>query len=217
MTDRVRSIAAPVRESALHGRAPLRMLLPHANTEGLEAIVTEQPFRAMFNLRADPADAAARAALSDATGLSWPAPCRFEALENRMLAWLGPDEFLLTDAGAGTASPYATAHRDPTRMSHAALAAAIRMMTNVGAGFTTIAVSGPGALELLARGCALDLHPRVFVEGDCLGTTFARTSVVLLHRGATGTGATRVEMIVRRSFADHVWRWLAAHGAEAGS
>jgi len=221
----LRIAPAPRRESPLHARGATPLTL-------LGATIVERPFRPMFNLRADPADAAMCDALLAATGLAWPAPNRFEARDGCIAAWLGPDECLLidaddspdrdaSDARAGRASPIdafservgTTATGDAGRVATmpAARAGCIPAVTPVGAGYTTLSLSGTGVREVLARGCALDLLPRAFGPGDCLQTTFARAIVVLLHRGANGGDAPVVELIVRRSFADHVWRWLAAH------
>ena len=88
-----RAQALPARASPLHAYAGATLEVRHAT-------IVDRPFRMMLDVRADPGDAAAREALLAATGLTLPAPCRFVAGGGRILAWLGPDEFLLVDAAA---------------------------------------------------------------------------------------------------------------------
>ena len=52
-------------------------------------------------------------------------------------------------------------------------------MTDVSAQRTTLELSAPGARDVLAQGCSLDLHPRAFGPGDCAQTLLARAAVIL--------------------------------------
>ena len=61
-------------------------------------------------------------------------------------------------------------------------------------------MSGAGARDLLAAGCGLDLHPRVFGPGRCAQTLLARVPVVLHQL----SDAPQYRVLVRRSYA----RWL---------
>jgi sarcosine oxidase subunit gamma len=74
-----------------------------------------------------------------------------------------------------------------------------------------VAVTGPGAREVLARGLALDLHPDVFVVGGVLHGALHHTGV-LLHR----TGPERYELYVLSTFAHSLWEWLADASLELG-
>jgi sarcosine oxidase gamma subunit len=44
---------------------------------------------------------------------------------------------------------------------------------------------------------------------------FARTVMVLMRRDDEAAGLPAFDMIVRRSYAAHVWRWLAMHATVA--
>lgn len=157
--------------------------------------VREHPFRTMLNLRARPDDPACSLAVNEATGLVLPAVNEFSAYAGRLLAWLGPDEFLLVgdDRDAGEMEKKL---RD--RLSGTASA-----LTDVSSGFTMLIISGAGARDFLARGWALDLHPRTFRPGQCAQSYLAKAPVLLLHREA----APVFEVLVRRSFADYLWAW----------
>ena len=72
----------------------------------------------------------------------------------------------------------------------------------------------PDARKILAKGCTLDLHPREFGPGQCARSALARASVLLV---AEPGDTPQFTIIVARSFADYLFRWLAnatrPHGA----
>jgi sarcosine oxidase, subunit gamma len=73
---------------------------------------------------------------------------------------------------------------------------------DVSAQRTTLLVGGPRARDLLAHGCALDLHPSVFGPGSCAQTMLARAQVVLLSQ------QEGFLVLVRSSFAAYLAEWL---------
>jgi sarcosine oxidase subunit gamma len=75
-------------------------------------------------------------------------------------------------------------------------------VVDVSANRTVVELAGDGRFDLLAQGCALDLHPRAWRPGRCAQTLLARVPVLLQER----EGATRV--FVRASFAAHLAGWL---------
>ena len=81
-------------------------------------------------------------------------------------------------------------------------------VVDVGHGFTTLALQGPGSVDLLARGCPLDLHPWVFGTGALAQSHIAKAgaTVLCLYAGI------QYEVTVRRSFADYLVRWLCEAG-----
>lgn len=163
--------------------------------------VRERPFRMLVNLRGRPDAANHSLAVNEATGLLIPPPNQFNADGERWLAWLGPDEFLLVSEDQD-AEGMKKKLRD--RLSGGA-----PVLTDVSSGFTTLVVSGAGARGFLAKGWALDLHPRAFGPGHCAQSYLAKAPVLLLQRDA----APAFEVIVRRSFADYLWAWSMASAA----
>jgi sarcosine oxidase subunit gamma len=97
---------------------------------------------------------------------------------------LGPDEWLAVGPPLS-----------PLRIDGASL-------VDVSAQRTTLDLDGPRVRDLLALGCSLDLHPRVFAIGDCAQTTLAHTPVILLRR------ERGFRILVRASFAAHLAAWL---------
>ena len=68
------------------------------------------------------------------------------------------------------------------------------------------------AAALLAKGCTLDFHPRVFSAGQCAQSGLAKTSVLI----AMVDDRPTFDVIVRRSFAEYLALWLQHSGAEFG-
>ena len=71
---------------------------------------------------------------------------------------------------------------------------------------------GPKAREVLAKGIAIDLHPRAFKTGDVALTLAAHIGVQLWQVDETPT----YEIAVARSLAKNLWAWLSASAAEYG-
>jgi sarcosine oxidase, subunit gamma len=78
-------------------------------------------------------------------------------------------------------------------------------VVDVSAQRTTVALRGEHALDLLAGGCALDLHPRVFGRGAAAQTLLGQAGVLLMALDDTGT---HYQLVVRSSFAGYLTAWL---------
>ncbi|WP_433831645.1 sarcosine oxidase subunit gamma [Actinoplanes sp. CA-015351] len=101
------------------------------------------------------------------------------------ILWLGPDEWLAVGPPGGFSE-----HRWEGSV------------VDVSAQRTTIALGGPHVREILALGCATDLHPSVFPVGACVQTTLAHAPVIILRRESD------FWVLVRASFANHLAGWL---------
>jgi sarcosine oxidase subunit gamma len=181
-------------------RSPLARITAAAAEPIAGAPVTlrELPLRGLVDLRLDPANAAARQAAEGAIGATLPVePNRSSAGTGRCTAlWLGPDEFLVvTDAGEESV----VAER-----LHRALAAHHAAITEVSDGRTTLEIAGARARDLIAKGCGLDLHPRVFGPGHCAQSGLAKARVLIHQIDAKPT----FEVLVERSHAEYLFRWL---------
>jgi heterotetrameric sarcosine oxidase gamma subunit len=75
-----------------------------------------------------------------------------------------------------------------------------------------IRISGTRAREVLAKGCSLDLHPRVFKPGDAATTPIALIDCQLWQID----DAPSYDLAVPSSFAESFWSWLTASAAEYG-
>jgi sarcosine oxidase subunit gamma len=59
--------------------------------------------------------------------------------------------------------------------------------------------------DILAKGCSIDLHPRVFGRGSSAQTALGQAGVVLLALSDTGDDYL---VLVRSSFAGYLGDWL---------
>jgi len=180
--------------------APILGAGPRAlQVDGHVVALGECPLMDMLNLRGNPQDVALTAAVASVTGLALPLQANTATLgAGRTMLWLGPDEWML-QCEAGQAAALEMGLRD-------ALAGQHFSVVEVGHGFTTLSVHGPGAGALLSRGCPLDFHPRAFQAGQMAQTHIARANAVVLCRDA----GSDYLLTVRRSFADYLFRWLSA-------
>ena len=116
--------------------------------------------------------------------------------------WLGPDEWLLVGAGRDIEQTLASLNK--ALMDQAAA------VNDLSGGMVSYRLSGEYAPDLLATGCTLDLHPSVFRPGCCAQTGLAKAAVLLSKPAKDGA----YEILVRRSFADYLWRWLLHSGRD---
>jgi len=159
--------------------------------------LAELPFLTQLNVRFDAKGPAAEA-VGLALGLQLPLQPNTVVRAGELTAlWLGPDEWLLVDRPGGE-------RELESRIREAAGVEPVSV-TDVSAQRTTLLVTGPRAVDLLAHGCALDLHPRAFGPGRCAQTTLGRTQVVLVARDEPRAGFW---VLVRSSFAGYLADWL---------
>jgi sarcosine oxidase subunit gamma len=174
--------------------SPLQPLADALAAGSSDAVaLREVPFVAQVNVRADPDGASALGLPVEAnTTAAWGA---------RTLLWLGPDEWLAVGPDG-----------DAPAMAAELEAADAGWVTTVdlSANRTVLELTGPVAREVLAKGCALDLHPRAFGPGRCAQTALARAQVILEARA----GSFRI--YVRGSFATYLATWLLDAMAEYG-
>lgn len=160
--------------------------------------VAEKPDIGAINLRGQPDEAGFMDAVEGALGVAPPTtPNTVAAANDIEVLWLAPTEWLVRcdlDAQKALEEKLETATADQ-----------FTAVNDVSGYYTTLTISGRNARELLTRGTPLDVHPRVFGPGKCAQTVFAQASVILIPREAA---TAYFQMIVRRSFADYVWRWL---------
>ena len=148
---------------------------------------------AQINLRIDPADAGP---VGEALGVRLPTdPNTFTANGARWALWLGPDEWLLV--GPPAAGFFTEAG------VRAAVGDRAASVVDVSAQRVDVILDGPGARDLLAHSCALDLHPTVFPVGRCAQTLVAQVQVILWRPAEDS-----YHLLTRLSYVDHLLAWL---------
>ncbi len=181
-------------------RSPLMHIPAPAFGDGLT--LREIPFLGLIDLRIDPRDKGAWGAAESALVATLPEANRSADCSAGTVLWLGPDEFLVvTEPGREAALA-------------AALSAALRgrrgAVVDITDSRTTIALSGSHARDLLAKGSGLDLHVRAFAPGHCAQSFLAKVKIALRQLD----DAPSYHIIVERSVAEYLWRWLADAAGE---
>lgn len=152
----------------------------------------------LIDLRGDPQDPTFVAAVQSALGAVLPlTPNTVSRGPDCEVLWLGPDEWLIRSRRPALAN-------NCLEIAHGAI-------TDVSSGRAAWQLTGPRSVDLLAKGCSLDLHPRAFANGSCAQTALAHVAV-LLHRRDTET----FDIYCARSYAGHVWHWLQEAALEYG-
>jgi sarcosine oxidase subunit gamma len=88
----------------------------------------------------------------------------------------------------------------------------IASVTDTSSGKVVVRVTGPRARDVLAKGCPVDLDPRVFGPGSAAATEIAHVGCLLWQVDDKPT----FDLVVNRSPAKSFWSWLAASAAEYG-
>lgn len=147
-----------------------------------------------------------RAALNDAVrsafGVDLPSVPR--RTEGRALSfiWAGPDQWLAYQQSASAGLEVTL------RNALASLASVVDQSH----GRTVLRVTGPKVRDALAKGLAVDLHPRVFQPGHAAVTAVAHISVHLWQTDERPT----YEIAVPRASALSYWHWLETSSAQYG-
>ena len=121
----------------------------------------------------------------------------------RTLVWLAPDEFLVLCEAGEEAGLHSQLMLDLGKV-HAAV-------TNVTDALCAMSLRGPALRKVLAKGCALDLHPSVFTAGMCAQTMLSHAAVTLV-----AVSDDQFTLICRTSFAAYVHDWLMDASLEYG-
>ena len=168
-------------------------------------VVRERALLGHLDLRGDTRDPRFAAAIRGVVGVAPPiAPNTVDEAQGNTVYWLGPDEWLLVTAGERSAVLEGELR--------AALTGVRAAVTDVSGGQTVVMLRGGNVRELLAKGCPLDLHPRVFGVGRCAQSHLAKAPILIRQLDREPS----FEIVVRRSFADYFALWLADAAAEYG-
>ncbi|HJX43013.1 MAG TPA: sarcosine oxidase subunit gamma family protein, partial [Geodermatophilus sp.] len=153
-----------------------------------------EPYVAMVDVRLGAVPAEASAAL----GVDLPtAPNTWVPAGTGRAVWLGPDEWLLSSTT-----------ETPEELEARVRAAALELggsATDVSAQRIGLRLTGARVRDLLAKGCSIDLHPRVSRRGSSAQTLIGQAGVVLLTLSDAGDD---VVVLVRSSFAGYLADWL---------
>jgi heterotetrameric sarcosine oxidase gamma subunit len=86
------------------------------------------------------------------------------------------------------------------------------VVTDLSQARTVLRIAGRKARDVLAKGCALDLHPGVFPVGSCAATSVVGLAAVLV----AVDDAPTYDLHVARTYGQYVWEWMCEAAAEYG-
>jgi sarcosine oxidase subunit gamma len=132
-----------------------------------------------------------------------PVPGRASPVEAATALWIAPGVWLVVAEGQGDGALYL---RLRERLED--LAAVVDQSH----GRAVLRLSGRSARDVLAKGCRLDLHPRVFQAGTCAQIAIAQISVLLHQVDDRPT----YDLYVAPGYALDFFEWLTASAAEFG-
>ena len=167
--------------------------------------LSERAFLGHFNLRGNPSDTTFLSVAQGVLGIGLPTGLNTAAEGPRVsVLSLGPDEWLLVTP-PDVESPLIEELRQ-------ALVDTFAAVTDLSGGQSVISIQGLYARSVLAKGCSLDLHPRVFGPGRCAQSYLASVGVIIRLVNEEPT----FDIIVRRSFAEYLALWLEDAAQEYG-
>lgn len=146
-------------------------------------------------LQGSPTDEGFTAAAHGALQLSLPQPTASVSCPGLGVLALGPREWLLVTPEGSEQDLYQRLQKILSPHSHGLAIASDALVV--------ITVAGPKARDVLAAGCALDFHPRVFQTSKVVRTLLARTSVIV-HRAADQA----YDLYIGRSYANYLASWI---------
>jgi heterotetrameric sarcosine oxidase gamma subunit len=196
MADRLSALAPAYRPASFGAQGP-----------GAPGIVfTERRALAMVQVAAIGGEVeAVRRGITAAVGITPDAkPNRAVSSGRTSVLWVGPGRWLVVEPERqGT---------NLEEMLRSTLPATQTALVDLGCSRTVLRIAGPRARDLLAKGCALDLHPRAFAAGACAQSQLGHVGM-LIH---AVDDAPSFDIYVARSFALTVWEWLTESAAEYG-
>ena len=193
--------AAPATKKNLSLRtSPAALLRAAFETGSVRGTVelSEIAFLTMVGVRVDRTSEAGARIASVTGGL--PTACgNVTGSGDTSVLWLGPEEFLVV----APMEAHESLGGDLIQALREALAEGEGQVVDLSANRTTLELSGPRASAVLEKGCALDLHPRVFKPGTALSTEIGGIPAILWK-----TADDTYRIFPRASFAEFLGRWL---------
>ena len=185
--------------SVLHGHAAKMHSNPNGGDPGL--VFCEMAHLGKLNMRADKS---AGKIVKSITGCAFPPVAnKFTTAGKRHVVWLGPDEFMIL-CEAGRDEELTSAIQLTIGDQHSAI-------SNISDALAAFHLKGADVRQTLAKGCALDLHPRKFTPGQCAQTMLAHAGVTMI-----ATDGDCFLLICRTSFAAYTLDWLEDAALEFG-
>lgn len=192
------------------GATPLDGLVgPIGGPSDAGVVLSERRHAGKLVLRGDPGDKMFLAGATKALGMAPPTTANTTSTSaatsaDLVVIWTAPNEWLVVSEPGAEAALEDTLNRTLEGVHHA--------VTDSSDHSTIIRLSGAAARTVMAKGCALDLHPRVFKTGQSAQSYLAQALVTFWQIDEAPT----YDILVRASFAPYLWAWLVDAGLEFG-
>jgi methylglutamate dehydrogenase subunit D len=132
-----------------------------------------------------------------------PTPGRASGVAAGTALWLAPGAWMIVAEGRDGGAPHQSLREDLRELA---------AVVDQSHGRAVLRLSGARARDVLAKGCRLDLHPRVFQPGMCAQTAIAQVGVLLHQVDERPT----YDLYVSAGYAVHFLEWLTSCAAEIG-
>lgn len=160
------------------------------------------PVCGLLMLRASDDAASLDKALNTRCGVTLPARLSSHQKEDLCIRWMSPDQWLVS-CPLQTACGIESDLRQSVE-GHIAI-------VNVSGGYGTLHLQGDNARSVLMKSTGYDVDPQHFGAGKVVNTMVAKAQATLRC-----VNTDHYELLVRRSLADYLWRWLLHAGEEYG-
>lgn len=131
--------------------------------------------------------------------VSWPVePNTTAAHGDLTVLWMAPGQWALADCPAASVAERAAQ----------ACGSTLHLVSDVTDGRVSFEISGARSRDLFAKGCSLDLHPRVFKPGACAQTLLAQVPVLLYRPPGAPDDEAIFRLYVDVSVAWHLRSWF---------
>jgi sarcosine oxidase, subunit gamma len=184
-------MAEPIMRSPLHAFGLESQARAVDDSKGVWA--NEMPCLGYISLRGNSGDTAFVTVVSSTIGAPLPIqPCTLATSNGVKVLWLSPDEWMIVCERSQLGSLMG-------RLREALSDIRSQVVDNSG-GYTQVILLGRNALDVLQHASVYDFA--ALDVGRVVGTTFGKSSVYA-HRQGDGYC-----LLLRRSFADYIWRYL---------
>jgi len=188
-----------------HGLEPFLAALP-TQERGDDCVTVEiRADLGHINLRGSPANPEFLPTVASVLRQELPIAANTMTMGHHRIYWLGPDEWQIVTA--------IDASSELLTQTGKALAGLRGSVSDLGGGQIALQLGGPRVRDVLAKACTLDLAPTEFRVGASAQCGLAKASMLI---GLIDDAGPTFEIVVRRSFADYVLRWLQHAATEHG-
>ncbi len=193
-------------EMAVRRESPLHYVIQaQSSAEGADCgvLLKEFPLKGHLSLRGNPDNELFLRGTEEVLGLALPTKIGESAASGETQVYcLSPNEWLLVVVG-GTEAELERCLRESLNGHFA--------VVDLSGGQTLMNLSGKDVLPLLQKSSGYDFHPSHFGAGRCVQTTFAKAGALVCKKDDGS-----FDLVIRRSFADYLFKWIADASAEYG-